>query len=79
MGWFKIKLPKIDLRKTLGIYDIERKLRRDKVLNLIGKELFRQLVEQNVKDETFKLILLADNPHDKAQEILDDIFAKQSL
>lgn len=77
MGWFKIKLPKIDLRKTLGLYDIERKMRQEKLINAIGKELFRQLVEQNVKDETFKEILLADDPTEKAQEVLDDIFAEQ--
>lgn len=53
----RIRLPKIDLRKITGTYDLERKLRQEKTVRILGKEIVDHLLETKPDVLLLKTIL----------------------
>jgi len=70
----RIKLPKIDLRKRLGIYDEERELRQNRIIKTFGNELFNTLILNKIPDRTLADLAHAieNNDDEKISSIMED-------
>lgn len=75
----RIKLPKIDLRKTLGIYDEERELRQNQIIKAFGRELFDTLILNKIPNKTLTDLAhaLENNDDEKISSIMEDYGKKQ--